>query len=88
MVAVVMEVVTRHRVVSIQEALYLARKLGLDLVEVQRKAKVEGAGANTFNPAVCKLMDYCKEKYKQDVKFKGRVKDKASTALRSAEVKE
>ncbi|KAG0457041.1 hypothetical protein HPP92_022198 [Vanilla planifolia] len=77
-----------HRVVSIQEALYLARKLGLDLVEVQRKAKVEGAGANTFNPAVCKLMDYCKEKYKQDVKFKERVKDKASTALRSAEVKE
>ncbi|KAL0923529.1 hypothetical protein M5K25_007589 [Dendrobium thyrsiflorum] len=78
-----------HRVVSIQEALHLARKLDLDLVEVQRKVKVEGgAQSAVFKPAVCKLMDYCKEKYKQDVKGKERAKSKAAIALRNGENKE
>ncbi|KAH0466214.1 hypothetical protein IEQ34_006317 [Dendrobium chrysotoxum] len=78
-----------HRVVSIQEALYLARKLDLDLVEVQRKVKVEGgAQSAVFKPAVCKLMDYCKEKYKQDMKGKERAKSKAAIALRNGENKE
>ncbi|XP_020589853.1 uncharacterized protein LOC110031124 [Phalaenopsis equestris] len=78
-----------HRIVSIQEALYLARKLDLDLVEVQRKVKVEGgAQSPVFKPAVCKLMDYSKEKYKQDVKEKERAKSKATIALRNGENKE
>lgn len=75
-----------HRIVSIQEALFLARRHDLDLVEVQRKVKVEdGLG---FKPAVCKLMDYSKEKYKQDVKGKERAKSHATNTLRNGENKE
>ncbi|KAK8957887.1 hypothetical protein KSP39_PZI000922 [Platanthera zijinensis] len=75
-----------HRIVSIQEALFLARRHDLDLVEVQRKVKVEvGLG---FKPAVCKLMDYSKEKYKQDVKGKEKAKSLATNTLRNGENKE
>ncbi|PKU80122.1 hypothetical protein MA16_Dca024581 [Dendrobium catenatum] len=57
--------------------------------EVQRKVKVEGgAQSAVFKPAVCKLMDYCKEKYKQDMKGKERAKSKAAIALRNGENKE
>lgn len=78
-----------HRVVLMQEALYLARKHNLDLVEVQRKVKVEGGSQPpVFKPAVCKLMDYYKEKYKLDVKGKERAKSHATIALRNGENKE
>lgn len=46
--------------VSIKEALESARNRGLDLVEV----------ASNANPPVCKIMDYGKFAYKQQVKEK------------------
>ncbi|KAF3793380.1 Translation initiation factor IF-3, partial [Nymphaea thermarum] len=55
-----------HTVVSRREALDRAKKLKLDLVEVQR----------TANPPVCKLMDFHREKYKQQIKEKERTKGK------------
>ncbi|WOL12877.1 hypothetical protein Cni_G21645 [Canna indica] len=67
-----------HGIVSRREALDRAKKLNLDLVEVQR----------TANPPVCKIMDYHKEKFKQEVKEKERVKSKSQLALRSGENKE
>lgn len=65
-----------HRVVSIQEALDCAMKLKLDLVEVDRKS----------NPPVCKIMDFHKEKYIQEMKEKERKKIK--TKIRSGDNKE
>ncbi|KAG1354203.1 translation initiation factor IF3-1, mitochondrial [Cocos nucifera] len=67
-----------HGIVSIREALDRAMKLDLDLVEVQR----------TANPPVCKIMDFHKEKYKQDVKEKERAKTKSALTLRGGENKE
>ncbi|XP_052192605.1 translation initiation factor IF3-1, mitochondrial [Diospyros lotus] len=67
-----------HCVVSRWEALERARSLKLDLVEVQRNAK----------PPVCKLMDYNKEKYKQQVKEKDRSKNKSELTLRKGDCKE
>ncbi|XP_010920085.1 uncharacterized protein [Elaeis guineensis] len=67
-----------HGIVSIREALDRAMKLNLDLVEVQR----------TANPPVCKMMDFHKEKYKQDVKEKERAKTKSALTLRGGENKE
>ncbi|GFY89840.1 translation initiation factor 3 (IF-3) family protein [Actinidia rufa] len=60
-----------HCVVSRREALERAKRLDLDLVEVQRNAK----------PPVCKIMDYHKEKYKQQVKDKDRSKSKEQKDL-------
>ncbi|GFZ00513.1 hypothetical protein Acr_14g0001480 [Actinidia rufa] len=60
-----------HYVLSRREALERARCLDLDLVEVQRNAK----------PPVCKIMDYHKEKYKQQVKDKDRCKSKEQKDL-------
>ncbi|XP_039122933.1 translation initiation factor IF3-1, mitochondrial [Dioscorea cayenensis subsp. rotundata] len=65
-----------HCIVSRLEALDRAKKLNLDLVEVQRHA----------NPPVCKIMDFYKEKFRQEVKVKERVKSKV--ALRNGENKE
>ncbi|KAJ0972333.1 hypothetical protein J5N97_020292 [Dioscorea zingiberensis] len=67
-----------HGVVSRLEALDCARRLDLDLVEVQR----------TADPPVCKIMDFHKEKFKQEVKEKERVKSKSVVALRNGENKE
>ncbi|CAA3030586.1 translation initiation factor IF3-1, mitochondrial-like [Olea europaea subsp. europaea] len=55
-----------HSVVSRHEALKHAKSLKLDLVEVDRNAK----------PPVCKIVDYNKEKYQQQVKEKERSKSK------------
>ncbi|PKA62556.1 Translation initiation factor IF-3, chloroplastic [Apostasia shenzhenica] len=71
-----------HRIVSREDALATARRLDLDLVEVQRKDEKTG------DPSVCKLMNYHKEKYKQDVKQKERTKAKSATVLRGGESKE
>ncbi|KAH7685028.1 translation initiation factor IF-3 protein [Dioscorea alata] len=65
-----------HCIVSRLEALDRAKRLNLDLVEVQRHA----------NPPVCKIMDFYKEKFRQEVKEKERVKSKV--ALRNGENKE
>ncbi|KAK9165069.1 hypothetical protein Scep_000260 [Stephania cephalantha] len=67
-----------HEVVSRHEALERAKKLSLDLVEVQRAA----------NPPVCKIMDFHREKYKQQLKEKDRVKSKSVTTLRKGDCKE
>ncbi|KAJ4962258.1 hypothetical protein NE237_022197 [Protea cynaroides] len=67
-----------HEIVSRREALERARKLHLDLVEVQRNA----------NPPVCKIMDFHKEKYKQEVKEKDRSKTKSVVTLRKGDCKE
>uniref|UniRef100_A0A5B7BD71 Translation initiation factor 3 N-terminal domain-containing protein n=1 Tax=Davidia involucrata TaxID=16924 RepID=A0A5B7BD71_DAVIN len=67
-----------HGVVSRREALERAKRLKLDLVEVQRTAK----------PPVCKLMDYNKEKYKQQIKEKDRTKSKPEVTLRKGDCKE
>ncbi|EFJ21840.1 hypothetical protein SELMODRAFT_417117 [Selaginella moellendorffii] len=53
-----------HKVVTREEALGLAEKQGLDLVEVDPSKE----------PVVCKLMDYKKEKYKEKVREKERKK--------------
>lgn len=53
-------------VISIKEALRLAREAGLDLIEASAKA----------NPPVCKIADYGKYKYEQNKKNK-EIKSKA-----------
>ncbi|GAB4838567.1 hypothetical protein Ancab_028113 [Ancistrocladus abbreviatus] len=67
-----------HGVVSRREALQRAKSLQLDLVEVQRNAK----------PPVCKIMDYHRERYKQQVKEKERTKSKSEVTLRKGDCKE
>lgn len=67
-----------HFVVSIHEAIERARKLNLDLVEVQKSA----------NPPVCKIMDFHREKYKQQLKEKDRAKSQSGVALRKGDCKE
>ncbi|XP_043713339.1 translation initiation factor IF3-1, mitochondrial isoform X2 [Telopea speciosissima] len=67
-----------HAIVSRREALERARKLKLDLVEVQRNAK----------PPVCKIMDFHREKYKQQVKEKDKSKTKSEVTLRKGDCKE
>ncbi|GKE36263.1 translation initiation factor IF3-1, mitochondrial, partial [Tanacetum coccineum] len=63
----------RHEAVSRHEALERARRLSLDLVEVQSDGK----------PPVFKLMDYKKEMYIRQVKEKELTKKKANMALRN-----
>uniref|UniRef100_A0A0D9YKY6 Translation initiation factor 3 N-terminal domain-containing protein n=1 Tax=Oryza glumipatula TaxID=40148 RepID=A0A0D9YKY6_9ORYZ len=67
-----------HSVVPRHEALQLAARMDLDLVEVHRKS----------DPPVCKIMDFHKEKYKKDVKEKERLKTKSAIVLRCGENKE
>ncbi|XP_059449240.1 translation initiation factor IF3-1, mitochondrial [Corylus avellana] len=67
-----------HEKVSMYEALERAKKLKLDLVEVQRNA----------DPPVCKLMDFHREKYKQQLKEKDRAKSKSEVSLRKGDCKE
>ncbi|CAN4112576.1 unnamed protein product [Withania somnifera] len=66
-----------HRIVSIREALELARSLNLDLVEVSGKAK----------PPVCKIMDYHKEKYQQQLKESAK-KSKSELTLKKGNCKD
>ncbi|KVH89889.1 translation initiation factor IF3-1, mitochondrial [Cynara cardunculus var. scolymus] len=67
-----------HGVVSRHEALDRARRLGIDLVEVQADA----------NPPVCKLMDYNKEIYARQAKEKELTKKKSDVVLRKGSMKE
>ncbi|KAJ9145797.1 hypothetical protein P3X46_028133 [Hevea brasiliensis] len=67
-----------HDVVSLREALELAEKLKLDLVEVDRNA----------DPPVCKIMDFHKEQYKRHVVEKDRAKSKSELTLRKGDCKE
>ncbi|TVU41195.1 hypothetical protein EJB05_14694 [Eragrostis curvula] len=67
-----------HKVVSRKEALDLAARMEMDLVEVHRKS----------DPPVCKIMDFHKEKYKKDVKEKERLKTKSAIVLRGGDNKE
>ncbi|KAI3716827.1 hypothetical protein L1987_68007 [Smallanthus sonchifolius] len=67
-----------HSVVSRHEALERARKLDLDLVEVQ----------SSVDPPVCKLMDYKKEMYIKQVKEKEQTKKKSDLVLRKGGLKE
>ncbi|RDX58549.1 Translation initiation factor IF3-1, mitochondrial, partial [Mucuna pruriens] len=55
-----------HSIMSRFEALERAKKLKLDLVEVDRNA----------NPPVCKIMDFHKEMYKRQEREKERAKSK------------
>jgi len=57
-------------IVSVQEALKMAEKLGLDLVEISPKA----------DPPVCKIIDYSKFLYEQKKKQK-EMKAKASKVV-------
>lgn len=67
-----------HGVVSRHEALERARRLGVDLVEVQPDG----------DPPVCKLMDYKKEMYVKQVKEKEQTKKKSDLVLRKGAMKE
>lgn len=67
-----------HSVLSLREALERAKRLELDLVEVQRNA----------NPPVCKLLNFNREKYKKELKEKERSKSKAGDTLRKGDHKE
>ncbi|XP_076932949.1 translation initiation factor IF3-1, mitochondrial-like [Bidens hawaiensis] len=67
-----------HSVVPRNEALERAKKLNLDLVEVQPDG----------NPPVCKLMDYKKEMYLKQVKEKEQTKKKSDLVLRKGGLKE
>ncbi|KAI3707242.1 hypothetical protein L6452_25587 [Arctium lappa] len=67
-----------HGVVSRLEALDRARRLDVDLVEVQADA----------NPPVCKLMDYNKEMYARQAKEKELTKKKSDVVLRKGSMKE
>ncbi|XAR72681.1 hypothetical protein NMG60_11019405 [Bertholletia excelsa] len=68
-----------HGVVSRFEALQCAKRLNLDLVEIQPNA----------TPPVCKLMDYHAEKHKELMKQKERAKkSKTEVTLRQGDSKE
>ncbi|CAN6688156.1 unnamed protein product [Malus baccata var. baccata] len=57
---------SKHFIVSRREALERARKLDLDLVEVEARA----------DPPICKIMDFHKEKYKKELREKKKLKIK------------
>ncbi|KAJ4822456.1 hypothetical protein Tsubulata_007015 [Turnera subulata] len=67
-----------HCIVSLGEALQRAKKLEVDLVEVQRNA----------DPPVCKLMNFSKEMYLREQKAKELAKSKAGVTLRAGSYKE
>jgi len=62
---------------KLQEALWLADQLGLDLVEV----------APSSNPPVCRLMDYGKYKYEQSVKSREARKNQSRTVIKEVKFK-
>uniref|UniRef100_A0A7N0U521 Translation initiation factor IF-3 n=1 Tax=Kalanchoe fedtschenkoi TaxID=63787 RepID=A0A7N0U521_KALFE len=65
-----------HTIISLKEAFQRAQRLGMDLVEVNRKA----------DPPVCKIMDFHKEQYVK--KLKEKEVSKSKTKIKSAECKE
>ncbi|PON45066.1 Translation initiation factor [Parasponia andersonii] len=67
-----------HSIVSRHEALERARRLDLDLVEIQ---------AST-DPPVCKIMDFHKEQYQKQLRDKDRAKSKPEVTLRTGSSKE
>ncbi|XP_022763024.1 translation initiation factor IF3-1, mitochondrial isoform X2 [Durio zibethinus] len=67
-----------HSIVSIHEALDLASKHDLDLVEVQRND----------NPPVCRLMDFHQKRYQRRLREKDRAKSKSGETLKKGEGKE
>ncbi len=62
---------------KLQEALWLADQLGLDLVEVAPDAK----------PPVCRLMDYGKYKYEMSVKAREARKKQTRTVIKEVKFK-
>jgi translation initiation factor IF-3 len=62
---------------KLQEALWLADQLGLDLVEV----------APNSDPPVCRLMDYGKYKYEQSVKSREARKNQTRTVIKEVKFK-
>jgi len=62
---------------KLQEALWLADQLGLDLVEV----------APNSNPPVCRLMDYGKYKYEQSVKSREARRNQSRTVIKEVKFK-
>ncbi|WCJ29518.1 translation initiation factor 3 (IF-3) family protein [Euphorbia peplus] len=65
-----------HFVVSLREARERARKLNLDLVQVQG------------DPPVCKIMDFKREQYKRKMKEKDRAKEKKESSMKKGGCKE
>ncbi len=68
---------TQVGVKKLQEALWLADQLGLDLVEVAPNA----------NPPVCRLMDYGKFKYEQSVRDREARKKQTRTVIKELRFK-
>jgi translation initiation factor IF-3 len=62
---------------KLEEALWLADQLGLDLVEV----------APNSSPPVCRLMDYGKFKYEQSVKSREARKNQTRTVIKEVKFK-
>jgi len=62
---------------TIQEAMYLARERGLDLVEIAPQAK----------PPVCKILDYSKYLYEQDKKQRDARKHQHASMLKELRIK-
>ena len=62
---------------KLQDALWLAEQLDLDLVEVAPKSK----------PPVCRLMDYGKYKYEQSVKQREARKNQTRTTIKELRMK-
>ncbi|KAK4759843.1 hypothetical protein SAY87_022974 [Trapa incisa] len=67
-----------HYVVPLHQALQEARRLKLDLVEVQRDS----------NPPVVKIMDFHMERYKQQLHEKERAKTKGKLTVKQGVLKE
>lgn len=67
-----------HEVITRRDALYRAKSLELDLVEVGSKA----------DPPVCKIMDFNKEKFKKVARDKGLAKTRAESSIRIGVCKE
>ncbi|XP_050213749.1 translation initiation factor IF3-1, mitochondrial [Mercurialis annua] len=67
-----------HDVIPLHKALEQARKLKLDLVEVDKNV----------SPPVCKIMDFNKKKYERKVKEKDRAKSKSEVMLKKGDCKE
>ncbi|CAM8990825.1 unnamed protein product [Rhodiola kirilowii] len=65
-----------HVIISLREAFQRAQRLGMDLVEVDRKAE----------PPVCKIMDFHKEKYLK--KSRDKEISKTKTKIKTSECKE
>ncbi|PHT64063.1 hypothetical protein T459_32164 [Capsicum annuum] len=74
-----------HRIVSVREALELARSLNLDLVEGSignnLATSPEVVVSGKAKPPVCKIMDYHKEKYQQELKENAKKSKARSTFI-------